>query len=277
MNSIKRRNFFKKAARRKLFSDWLSQILAFVITGACFVGINQFGTSLSLMIYNITENKVVSDVFISAYLVFSLAFFVPLVYGLFCFEIKAIEGKSDLSELFCAFSGIDSLNRAYFLFFYTAVKMFFAYLPALVVWVFLTFYYHNGAFGFVLEAYGVDIVRIVLSVMLVVFFYFGFFVTSKFFTAIYVSIVRRDLPLRESFFVANNCVHIARGEIFSLALSFLPLFVVSIFTVGFLFVMYTLPYMLLTFVMFSKYLYDVEMSDKTTSHLMYIDSDNQEE
>ena len=67
--------------------------------------------------------------------------------------------------------------------------------------------------------------------------------------------------------MAKSSCRTNRGEILLCALSFVPLFVLSLFTLGFLLVAYTLPYFLLTLVYMSEYLYENAFGDESTDRL----------
>ena len=273
MTKYSRRRFFKRAARELLFSEWICHILAFVIVGACFVGINQFGTGAARLILSVTDNLKLAEVFGMVYFVVSFAVIIPVLYGLLYFEINAVSGNTDLANLFFAFSKVSALNRAYLLFFYTLGKSLLFYFPALVLWCFMNFYYYNGIFGSSMSLFGVDIVRTLLSILEVVLFYFAFVMTSKYYVGLYVSIVRSEKSISECFFVAKNCEFMSERELSGTVLSFFPLFVLSLFTMGFLFVMYTLPYEVITITEMSKYMFESEMEKKKTLSLMYEEKD----
>ena len=144
MTKYSRRKFFKKAARELLFSQWIMQVLAFLIVGGCCIGIDQFGVSVAQLVFYLFDNLRLAELFNVVYFVISVAVSIPLFYGLLYFEIGAVSGKANLADLFVAFSDISLLNRSYILFFYTFLKCLIFYLPALVLFLFLDWYYYNG-------------------------------------------------------------------------------------------------------------------------------------
>lgn len=268
-DEMPKRRFFKRSARRLLVSDWLCQILAFVIVGACYVGVRQFGASLVTLILNLSGNRYLASLIQSAYLVFVAAFYIPLIVGICYFEVKAVEGKSNICDVFFAFLSVKNLTFAYNLFFYTLCKVFLYLLPATVMSVFLSVFYYDGIFLLTASFAGVDLVYFVFSALVCVLWCVGFVLSSKCFVGVYVSLVRQDTPFKECFLIANNCIYVERSFLAETALSFVPLCIISLFTVGFLFVCYTLPYVFITFTMISRYAYSAEMINKRTIQFMY--------
>ena len=257
MKNMSRRRFFKKSARRLLYSDWVNQILAFVIVGAFVVGFNYFGTSVSLVIENLTHNIPLAGAFMCAFAFLSVVFVIPMLYGLVLFEIKAVRGeKNMISDVFSAFSDSELLLRSYNVFFRVFIISVLCFLPSFAVYFFGEFIYGEfvGALNFSIG--GVDVASFSLNTLFVLLLYLGISLSCANFVGLYISVDRCDLTVAECFYTAKLCIYRSRGELGKTALSFFPLFVVSLFTMGFLFVMYTIPYMFITFVMFSKYLYD---------------------
>ena len=278
LSKTSRRTYFKRKARSLLFSDWPSHILAFVITGACYIGIYQFGSSLGYMFELLTGNTDVSVLFFALYFVLAAAFLIPIMFGLCVFEINAVEtGKPKLSDLFCAFGSTRELSFAYRLFFYVVFRIAAAFLPLILLVFFCDNFYYSGIFGVNAVIEEIDVVMFVLNALKIVLGYVGFVVSSKSLIGIYISVKRREKTFSECFLIAGICRRASGNEYVLLSLSFLPLFVVSLFTVGFLLVMYTLPYMLITLTLFSKYLYDKEMYTRNAAFVLYTQNNNNEQ
>lgn len=271
----KRRVLIKKEARKTLYNDWVMRILAFVITGACSIGIMQFGVSLSLVLEGITQNVKLSLLFYLVYILLSIVLVVPLFYGLvYAFVFSDTQnGKIKLGDLFYAFSEVDILMRSYRLFLYTLIKLLVCFLPALLLNFFVETYYYQGLLFVESTLYGFDLVYFALKSIVMVFAFFGFVLSVKNILGIYVSVKREDKQISECFFVSRILCDGAKGELAMCAVSFFPLMLLSLFTFGFLFVMYTLPYMLITFIIYSKYLYDNEMITLKTKNILYENAD----
>lgn len=269
MNKMTRRSFFKRAARKLLFSDWVLQVLAFLIAGAFFVGVNQIGVCFESLALNLTGRPEPVYFFGSLYSVLSLALTLPVMYGLVKFEINAIDGKGDIADIFSVFSSLGNLARIYRLFFHAAARTVVCYLPFIAAWAFLNFIYYEGIFGINLTVYSVDIFKLLLSALVAFMLYLGLLLSARYFVGIYLCALREDKSIKECFLVAANCNFMSKGELLGTLISFLPLCLLSMLTAGLLFILYTIPYMLITMIMVSKYVVDVEMYRKTTSSLMY--------
>lgn len=256
MKNMSRRRFFKRAARRMLFSDWACQIFAFVVIGAFFVGVNHFGTSVGIILNELTQNIYLSSFIIYLFSFVSFALVVPMLYGVISFEINAVHSeKGMLTDLFCAFSSKECLVRSYSLFFHVFFRGVLFFLPAIVVYCFRVFVYEKGMF-IDISVGGVDVVYFLINTLFVVALYLGFVLSSGTFAGIYITVNVQKLPVEDCFFKAKKTLRGSRFELAKISMSFLPLFVVSLFSIGFLFVMYTIPYVVITLVMYSKYLFE---------------------
>lgn len=256
MKKMSRRRFFKREARKKLYSDWINQILVFVIVGAFFVGINYFGTSVAIIVSELSDKLIVADCVSLAFAVVSMAFTVPMLYGIVKFEINTVsEEKAVLSDVFNVFSDSQTVLRSYNLFFNVLFRGVVSFLPAIALCFFKHLAYDYG-FVRTYSYYGVDVVSFLLNTVFVLFIYLGIVFSANLFTGIYISVKDENKHIEDCFYEAKKCMRGSKLEVALLALSFLPLFVVSLFSIGFLFVLYTVPYMLITFIMFSKYLYE---------------------
>jgi len=266
----KRRRFFKRQTRKMLYSDWLSHVLAFLIIGAVYYGMIQFGASVSVMLEELTGNDYVSLLWFSTYIVLSAAVVIPLICGVFNFEVCAIDrGKARISDMFYAFDSLESLLRSYRMAFYAFFKSLLFFLPAIVINELISFYTEYADKGDKIIVLGQDALYFALEALFVVFLGLGFVLSSKNFMGIYVCLERPQESISKCFFIANMCISSSKREMTFLLLSFAPLCVLSLFTAGFLFVMYTFPYMALCITMFSKYLYDKEMCMQNVKKLLY--------
>ena len=268
--NINGRRFFKKCAKKLLYNDWIFQILAFLIVGGCVSGINQFGTSVYAVLYFVTENQMFAKLFLAVYsLVCLFGVCVPLFYGVVNFERNAaVKEKSDLRDLFYYFSSFELLSRAYYVFFNVALRIILCYLPALILIYLKEFFYFEGFFGFIMRYGTIDLVGTALRTLVVILLYLGFVFSAKYYLTLFLSIEKRDFDMSKLLMMTKMCLFGERVKIAALALSFLPLFVVSLFTMGFLFIIYTLPYMFLTLTVYCKYVYERELYTKSSSSLI---------
>ncbi len=269
-----RRSFFKQKARSLLFSNWLTQIFAFFVVFVCGYGIQRFGTGAAVLLESITSLTGLSNLLFLVFQILSVCAVIPLVYGLVYFECCFLEGNCSLANIFAAFGSLSMFERAYKLFFYVLFKLLLPFLPFLILVVYTNNFYYEGIYGAQITMFEIDMVFFMLRSLEIVLFYLAFVFGAKNFLGIYISVLRSDRPLKECFFVASVCINKSKSEFALLALSFLPICVLSLFTVGFLFLMYTFPYMLVTFVMYSKYLYEKEMTVKNSLDIIYRENEN---
>ena len=81
-----RKHFFKAQSRKLLFSDWLTQVFAFLIVGSIYVGIVQFGASVSLLMESLTGNVYVPVLIYYIFLVVDFFLLFPLAAVIMYFE-----------------------------------------------------------------------------------------------------------------------------------------------------------------------------------------------
>ena len=135
-SKMSRRRFFKRCARKRLFSDWIKQVFAVLIVGAICAGLSEFGIGAMQLIEYITADVDLSSIVYATFLVLTLAVAIPLLYGLLYFEIRASEyNRSDLRDLFYAFSSTEIFVRSYSLFYSFVLRAFFGFIPAILVGV----------------------------------------------------------------------------------------------------------------------------------------------
>ncbi len=277
LTNMSRRKFFKKSAKKILYGDWINQILAFLIVGACFIGITNFGSNLALLIHSLTDSMALYGLVSSVFALMSFFFVLPLVFGLVCFEIKAVEnGRSDLKDIFFAFNGIDSFFDCFQMCISLVFRAVLCFAPAIALWCFTELVYTEGMFVFSYAFMGIDVVAFALRSMLVVFVYIGFLFFAKCIPALFVSVAKPHLSPRQAFLTAKVCMFDSPNELLLLLLSFVPLFVISLFSFGFLFVVYTFPYLLITLVLYSKYIYEKEQYIKKASAIIYTEENKNE-
>ncbi len=273
----KRRRFFKRTARKLLYRDWISHMFAFLIAGAVYFGLMQFGAGVASAFYTLTDNRYLTVLWFSLFYVISFYVMVPIGYGIFNFEVNALKNEnSRLSHMFFAFESPKMLVRSYKTALYAVWKSILNFLPAIALGIFNGTYYTQGMFGRTVSVFGYDAIFLLLETAYVVLLAVGVILSSKVFVGIYVTVERPEESITNCFFTANVCCASSKREMTKLVFSFMPLFVLSLFTLGFLFVLYTIPYVFLCITMFSKYLYTKEMVSKDISKVLYTAQNNVE-
>lgn len=260
------RQYFKSAARKKLLSDWITQTLAFLIITALFSGITGFGYSLYDLLSNIGIKNDYIYIFPAFYTFMSLFITVPLIVGMFYFEYKAVKKKKcEVSDVFEPFGSNFGILRAYRIFICFVLRCIPGFLPAAALGVYRNFFYDSALYGY--DMYGIDICNLGLNILLVIAVLLGTAANADNVVGMYFAVRLDSDDIPACFLMAKSACRTSRGEIFLCALSFVPLFVLSLFTLGFLLAAYTLPYFLLTLVYMSEYLYENAFGDESTDRL----------
>ena len=267
---MSRRRFFKSCARKRLYSDWIKQAFAVLIVGAICAGIVQFGLYSMELVRYITADYDFAFLVYGVYSALSLAIVIPLLYGLLYFEINAVEhNKSELSDLFYAFYSTETIARAYSLFCSFVLRAFLCFVPVLAVIVcraVLNLYFPEIAEYLVRN---VSVSKLGWKILLTVFLFVGFVLSSKHLFGVYICIRFENVKIRDGFYAAGMCMYGSRREMAGLFISFFPLFVVSLYSFGLLLIMYFLPYLLIAFTVYSKYIYEKEMYTRNTHNILY--------
>lgn len=270
ISQLTRRKYIKRAAKQILFSDWLGQILAFFIVGAVFTGIIHFGANGMLLVEQFFENEVVSGLLFLPYCFLAAAVIVPMFYGLVEYEINAAEkGKGELKDIFQVFSSVSCMTRAYKLFAYLVFKTFLCFLPAVFAYVLL---FAQGEDTFSLNSFvwhNINYANLFIETLFVICLFFGAVLSCKYFMGVFICVIKPELKIKDAFFAAKMCCHTNKFGMAKLMFSFLPLLWVSLYTAGLLFVLYSFPYILITFVLQSKCFYETEISTKNVQNLLY--------
>lgn len=260
------RQYFKSVARKKLLSDWVTQTLAFLIITALFSGLTGFGYSLYDLLSNIGINSDYIYIFPAFYTFLSLFVTVPLIVGVFYFEYKAVKKeKCEVSDVFATFGSDFGISRAYRIFICFVLRCIPGFLPAIALWVYRSYFYDSSLYGY--DMYGIDVSNLGLNILLVIAVLLGMAANADNLVGLYFAARLDSDDIPACFLMAKSACRTSRGEILLCALSFVPLFVLSLFTLGFLLVAYTLPYFLLTLVYMSEYLYENAFGDESTDRL----------
>ena len=275
VSKISRRRFFKRTAKSILFSDWINQILAFLIVGALYNGIFEFGVSGMILIDEVTGNWFVSTSLLLLYSLLAAAVIIPLFYGLVVYEINAVEKrKGNITDIFTPFSSATLMIRSYKLFVYLLFKTILCMLPAVLTALLL---FGEQFEFFSLEAFvwnNINFAYLLIVTLLFICIFAGMVLSVKQFVGAFICVLKPSMRIRDCFFTSKVCCYGSRAEVARLMISFLPLMWLSLYTAGLLFVMYSLPYMLITLVLQSKYLYDKEINTKNIQNLLYNNQEN---
>ncbi len=275
MISSDAKKFFKSEARKTIYGDWLTHIFAHLLVFVCFAGIVSLGQQMGVLAFSLGISEHYASLFLLFYDAVALFMAIPLVYGVMYFEMLCSEAKRpNASVVFSAFSTPKTLLCAYELFFALFIRVLPCFAPAIAVWIYMQYYYSPDIFVLPVDIGGFDEAYFVLSTVLVALFFLGLVLSSRFFVGLYVCLKRPYLPKRDAFYIGSLCCHNNSSGLVSLFFSFVPLLVISLFTVGILFVAYTVPYITLTFMNAARFLYETQMNRKDIQNLVYEDRCN---
>ncbi len=275
MISSDAKKFFKSEARKTIYGDWLTHIFAHLLVFVCFAGIVSLGQQMGVLAYSLGISENYASMFLVFYDVAALFMALPLVYGVMYFEMLCSEGKKpNASVVFTGFSSMKELLGAYELFFALFIRVLPCFVPAIAVWIYMQYYYSPDILVLPIDIKGFDEAYFALSTAFAALLLLGLVLSSRFFVGVYVCLKRPYLSKRDAFYVGSLCCHNNSSGLVSLFFSFVPLLVISLFTVGILFIAYTVPYIILTFMNAARFLYEIQMNRKDIQNLVYEDRCN---
>ena len=259
LNSVKD---IKKYAKTLLYADWVSHIAVLFGFMVCILGLS-FAGYASLALLN--KYAHLTEVHYGLLSVFFTLFIglpvIPLMYGLCVYAANTVGGhKPNILDLFYAFGSLRAFSRSYKLFFalvWRAIVVF--AIPAACVYQAEVLLYEEN-FLFV-SYYGYDVGYFVISVGLFLLFYAAFAVFARYAAAVYLTAENELLPVSVCFSAASFALSCHNGchSYTRLMFSFLPLTILSVFTFGVLFLVYTAPLMLITCFLNAKTLTESSM------------------
>ena len=260
------KKFFKENARKKLYSNWITHIAAFFTVGICTVGLYAVCESFLMLFSEFASDELLDFQYVF-YVAFTVLMSIPLLYGICVFEYNSLNSdKPSIADIFYAFSSLHRFRRSYLLFYSLLWRAFLTFIvPALISY---QIYLYKGGFSSVLENligafspvsyYTAIAFNAVIYVICAAFF-------ARYFAAVYIIIDREDTPVSHCYLFARVCMY-GCGRYFSaMLISFLPLLVVSVLTFGVLFIIYTLPVMLLSLFGLASYVYKKELAEQKIS------------
>lgn len=247
MNPIK---IIKKCAKQKLYADWFTHIAVFVGFFAISCAI-LFGGAACVTLLNRYAHLSEADFALldSVYAIFVVLCVIPLAYGVLTYAVHVTDGQAaDVMDLFCAFGSGKTFCRSFTLLwslFWRAVLVF--ALPVYFVsQADILLYEENFLYT---DIGGFDVGYFLISTGLFIAFFAAFAFYSHYFAGIYFAIKHENARLSVCFSAAAFArkADPVQNVYVRLCIAFLPLLVLSLFTCGILFLIYTGPLILLAF------------------------------
>lgn len=252
---LQRRRFFKKNARKIIYSDWLSQVFVFAVLFVTLAGLSSIYSALMTLCFEIADNYLVSYMMSVCYIFFTVAFVTALVYGIIRFEVLSFEQKNPaVSDVFEVFSSSYMLERAYKTMFSFVIRIVPAFVFPFALSRFIGSNLYYKLFRSDITVGNIDVVYLSFNILLLVLVFLAFSVSGKHVVGLFYAVKNSDAPVGMCFKNSGKACFGYTTELFLMMFSFVPLIVVSLFTMGVAFIVYTLPYMLLTFAGMSEFL-----------------------
>ncbi len=255
----------KKQARRALVNDWAGHIIAYMLSVVCFTGISYIGYAMYDLMVQLKVFSNAAVFFPGLYITLATVILSPVVYGIFHYECQyAKYGKASPREVFAAFSSSESLLDAYALLWKFVLYVLPGALPALALRYFIVNVYPGYGF-YPKMLFGIDVTYLCLNIVFLIFTAMALVCSARRIVGLYFAVKLKDNGDAESAFVmARVATHGNSYQIYLLGASFIPVFVLSLFTFGFLFVAYALPLFVMTLVRVSDELYERTYENKST-------------
>ena len=247
----------KKQAKELLSKNIILHIGVITALFTCVTAISLLSASVLTLINGLVSVAVFYTMQ-AFFICFGMVMTVPIIYGFCVFECNAVDSQElDIKDLFCAFSSLDVFNRSYFLAFALLWRVGVCFFPAIFFYLEIMLYrISKSSFFIPVSLFGFDITYTFMCVLLMFFIITGLAVFSRFFTAIYISVTNEDIPVSKCFSLASVYNHGYKKKLLIITASFVPLIVLSLITMGILFVLYAAPLMLTTYFNFAKNCYD---------------------
>ncbi len=247
-------SYFKKQAKKLLYDNWIQCIGAFFTVAVSLTAIS-LAASAFVTIAAICTNEIISTVVITLSAILLATFTIPFMYGVFVFAYNTVNtGKSDILDLFYAFSNLKRYLRSYSLFYSVLWRGLIVFFIPLAVSEEL--YLYTTGKSLILDPVsflGTDITYTATCVVLVLASMYSLAYYTRYFTAIYLVIEREDSPVSQCFFAASVYNYSMKSQMFVAMMAYLPLVAVSLLTFGLLFIIYTAPVIVFTFFLFASY------------------------
>jgi len=251
-----KRKFFKNEAKRIIFSEWLNAVIATLVVVLVIAGLSAIQSAyLYLLSKQLSQNATIAvSVFFN---VASALVFLPVLFGYIIWCVQKYEGDAaPVSNVFEVFSTPENLGRAY------AVTLAFLMRAVVLFAIPVLLNYFLKLNTIRIEKHLSEIYPIlpelftVVSKLFILFFYsIAFSMTAKLFMFVYIAIKNPDMSLRMCSSKAAKLMRGHKVESVVLNFSFFGWILLSLFTAGVLFVIFVIPYMLLSIISFCSYLY----------------------
>lgn len=237
----------KKQAKQYFLASRVTHIVALLGIALCFFAVLFVATSfMALMEPYLSVEAYRAVEFVTVFLL--LCTLIPLLYGLCVFEYNAANNQTaSVTDLFYAFASPQLFCRSFSLFWallWRGTLVFFV--PAVLGGMIPD--YLNGYYPDLIVnlGNGTDIGYTFLCIDVLIALTTAIAVFSRYATAAYLAVAHEDYSVSKCFAIAAYLNHGMNMQYVKMTLSFLPLALLSLCTLGILFAVYTAPLYLLS-------------------------------
>ena len=252
--SGERRKYFKKEAKFFLRYNYIKQIFMTAVVILITFGLNAVKANImSLFRLDYAVYYVPLGILFDL-----LAFFitVPLYIGIIYVNAKLFEGEAvSVAGMFHYFSSSSNLMECYRFIISMATRLFVFAVPFLILGAMLSKL--RGIFQMMLYgtiAVSVDIAMICACTVYIAAFLLCLVFFMRYFAAVFVFVKNPCLTMRDIIRKSAKLMKKRKTESLKLLMSFAVWILISHYLAGFLYIFFTLPYIMLSYTSFSSYL-----------------------
>ena len=254
----------KNTAGKILNAELFSHISAMMLIAVCVMSLLTTGEILTTLwgdLFGYTAYALASF-FLYA---FTAAMIIPLIYGYAVFETNCVKNKkADFTDMFCAFSELSMYVRSFKVFYALLWRFAIVFaIPAELIRKFISYTNGNNYSKVIISGY--DFGYTAIAVLIIASVIIALVIYSKFFLSLYITVVRPEKSVSECFYSARIYRKNCSASQFSLAISFIPLMILGILSMGIAFI-YVIPLMLTSFFVFAHKRYEnTELNEAVTN------------
>lgn len=258
----------KNEAVKTVSREFIPHAGAFLLPAVCFLSFIYTGITLADMFYSLA-GEAVFGLAVYVLLLFTVAMTVPLLYGYAVFLANCVKyGRSDFSDMFCAFSSSKLYFRSFKVFYSLLWRFLLTFAVPEILIIILVSYTSGGIEGKISVA-GYDLTYTLQVILIIVSVIAAFLVFGRFMLSVYIAVQHPEKPVSKCFFAAKIFRKNSRSIFSKLALSLIPLTLLGILTLG-IALIYIIPLVFTAFFILAHRLYfDAETYERITNMILH--------
>jgi len=258
----------KNEAAKTVSREFLPHAGALLLPSVCFLSFIYAGITLADLSYPFA-GEAVFGLAVYLLLLFAVAMTVPLLYGYAVFLTNCVKyGKSDFSDMFCAFSSSELYFRSFKMFYSLLWRFLLTFaVPSVLINIFVS--YTNGSIEGKITVAGYDLSYTLQVILILVSVITAVLVYGRYLLSVYIAVQNSEKPVSKCFFAAKIFRKNSRRLFSRLALSLVPLTLLGILTFG-IALIYILPLVFTAFFILAHRLYfDAETCGRITNMILH--------